>query len=102
MEVPMPPKVSRTLQVLIEMREEQRHMRKDIAELRHGLTEVRDEVGEVRDGLAQLTTVVTTELGATAAILRDIRTLLRDRLDLRDRVDDHEGRIRKLERRSGT
>ena len=64
------------------------------------LTEIRDEQRRTRERLETLETTVATEMNATAMVLRDIHGLLRDRLDQRDRVDDHERRIQRLERRS--
>ncbi len=44
---------------------------------------------------------LSTELTALARVIGDVRDLLRDRLDLRDRVDDHERRLHSLEGRTG-
>lgn len=85
-------KVSTTLKVLNELRDEQRRVR---AEMGH----VREEVAHVRDEVVQLGQVVTTELRAVAGVMVDVRELLRERLDLRDDVRDHERRIAALERR---
>jgi hypothetical protein len=43
---------------------------------------------------------LSTELTALARVVGEVRDLLRDRLDLRDRVDDHERRILTLEGRT--
>ena len=43
---------------------------------------------------------LSTELVAVTSAVNGVRDLLRDRLDQRDRVDDHERRLMALERRS--
>jgi hypothetical protein len=76
-------KVSPTLRVLMEMRDELRRLRV-----------------ETNERFETLETRLATELTAVAGAVTDVRTLLADRLDLRDRVEDHESRLRKLERRT--
>ncbi len=56
---------------------------------------------EIRDRQDSLENTVMTEMRAVAAVLQDVRDLLRDRLDVRDTVVDHERRIAALERRAG-
>jgi hypothetical protein len=73
-------KVTGTLKALLEIREEQRRMREELTELKGS---------------------VVGELQGVTAVLVDVRDLLRDRLDLRDEVRDHERRIAALERRTG-
>jgi hypothetical protein len=80
MEALMAEKVSRTLQVLIEMR---------------------DEMRKTNERIDHLETTMAEQFTGVAAVLRDMHVLLRDRLDQRDRVDDHERRITQLERASG-
>ncbi len=64
-----------------------------------------DQTNERIDGLAQRQAEVeirlTTEIITLAEAVREVRDLLKDRLDLRDKVDDHEQRIRHLEGRLG-
>ena len=76
-------------------------MLRAILELRDGQRAVQDELHGVRTRVDGLEMVMTRELGAVGAVLVDIRELLRDRLDVRDRVDDHERRLERLERRAG-
>jgi len=56
---------------------------------------------EIRDRQDSLEHTVVTEMRAVAAVLHDVRDILRDRLDVRDTVVDHERRIAALERRTG-
>ena len=88
-----------TLKVLNEIRDEQRRMRQDIVGLRADVAGLRDEMAGVPARVDHLEGALTTELRAVGAVLVDVRDLLRDRLDVRDTVNDHERRIRALERR---
>jgi len=83
----MPAKVSQTLRALLEIRDEQRRSRADHERLRGEVVQMRDEV--------------THELRGVSAVLVDVRDLLRERLDLRDQVGDHERRLTALEKRTG-
>lgn len=83
----MPAKVSQTLRALLEIRDEQRRSRADHERLRGEVVQMRDEV--------------THELRGVSAVLVDVRDLLRERLDLRDQVGDHERRLTALEKRAG-
>ncbi len=83
----MPAKVSRTLRALLEIRDEQRRSRAGHERLRGEVVQMRDEV--------------THELRGVSAVLVDVRDLLRERLDLRDQVGDHERRLTALEKRAG-
>jgi phage shock protein A len=58
-------------------------------------------IEETRRGFASLETRLASELVAVGKTLGEVRDLLRDRLDQRDRLDDHEQRIYALERRIG-
>ncbi len=65
------------------------------------LMEIRDRQDSLEASVASLEQTVTTEMRAVAAVLLDVRDILRDRLDVRDTVVDHERRIAALERRAG-
>ena len=65
------------------------------------LGELRAEQARTRDEVERLREVVATELRAVAAVMIDVRDMLRDRLDVRDEGRDHERRIAALERRAG-
>jgi hypothetical protein len=86
----MSEKVNPTLKVLREIRD-----KLDRHELRLGTLE--GQVGLLVEGQARL----TTEVVAVADAVRSVADLLRERLDDRNRVDDHERRIRALERKVG-
>lgn len=101
-----------TVQILIEIRDEirsnsqridQTNLRLDQTNLRIDMA--RDELGARIDGLGQR--VVESELRTATAIdelgstMRDVHGLLKDRLDLRDRVDRCERDIEDLKRRVG-
>ena len=89
-------KVSQTLQVLMAMRDELRGMRGDLNDVK---TELRDFKVQTNQHFERLETTMAEQFTGVAAVLRETQILLRDRRDQRDRVDDHERRIRILERR---
>lgn len=88
-------KVNHTLVALREIREE-------IGAVR---TDLRQEIAELREHtdarLVSLETRIATELIAVGGTLREVRDLLRESLDHRARLDDHEHRIGALERDTG-
>jgi chromosome segregation ATPase len=88
----MPPKTNPTLVVLREIRDELKgtNARLDRVEQRVEALEHRQAESEVR---------LASELVAVGKAIGEVRDLLRDRLDLRDRVEEHERRIVSLERR---
>lgn len=61
------------------------------------LNEIRKEVGAFGARLDSLEESLAGELRAVGAVMAQVRDLLADRLDQRDRIEDHEHRIRKLE-----
>jgi hypothetical protein len=63
------------------------------------LLEIRDRIGGLDTRLATVEGVLATDLVQIVAALHEVRDLLRDRLDLRDQVVDHEHRISALEAR---
>ena len=82
-------KVSRTLQMLLELRKE---MRESVAELR-------EQQQETNQRLDRLEGTVHRDLVDVANVLVQVRDILRAGLDERHRVDDHERRIGALEQR---
>jgi hypothetical protein len=89
------PKVSQTLQVLIDMRAEMRGLR---AEMR----EIRDETRGLRADLVALQQTVVAEAEGNRAAFSELAQLFRTRKERSEhRLDNHERRIRALERRSG-
>jgi hypothetical protein len=94
----MPGKVSPTLRVLQEIREELRNQREEIRELRVELRQHK----EVTDGrFIAMETRLSAEILQVVGAIHEVRDLLRDTLVLGPRVDDHERRIRALESRGG-
>jgi hypothetical protein len=94
----MSERVTTTLRVLREIQERlDSHERRFEAiehKLEHGLDSLEKRVVEGHMRLA-------TEIVAVAEAVRGVSDLLRERLDDRHRVDDHEQRIRALERKVG-
>jgi len=91
-------KVSPTLKVLTEIREELRDTR---AELRGSTVRLDGRIDSLATEMRESNIRVTTELVAVSSILRDVRDLLRTRLDDRDRLEDHERRLLELEQKVG-
>jgi uncharacterized coiled-coil DUF342 family protein len=91
----MVPKVSNTLRALHEIRDEVKELRGEVKELRD---DVNDRVGSLEQRQTETEIRLSTELGAVTRTLVEVRDLLRDRLDDRHRVDEHERRIQALER----
>lgn len=92
-----PTKISNTLQALLELREEQRKMREEQRMIRQEQVLLREHV---IGRLESMETTFSREIRGVAGVLVDVRELLRDRLDLRDQVGDHERRLTALERRT--
>lgn len=80
-------KPSATLQVLREIRDE--------------LKQTNVRLGAVERRQTETETRLVSELVAVAKLVSEVRDVLRDRLDVRDRVEEHEKRIAALEHRLG-
>jgi len=91
----MPKKANPTLQVLREIRDELRELRGDVKGTNQRVEglERRQTETEVR---------LASELVAVARAVGEVRDLLHDRLDLQNRIDEHERRLASLESRSGS
>jgi hypothetical protein len=84
----MPAKVSPTLKVLMEIRDAVRATNERVDKL------------DVR--LAHVEEVMAVEMHANRAVMLDLVELMRDRRDRHDvRLENHERRLRALERRTG-
>ena len=92
-------KPSPTLKVLMEIRDELKEHRGILRE--HG--EILRDHGEHLESLEKRQVEseirLATELVGVARAVTEVRDLLRDRLDDRDRIDDLEQRVSTLERR---
>ena len=104
----VPGKVSPTLHVLREIRDELKGTNQRLDRVEARVAGVEERVGGVEGSIGSLerrhaeTEVrLATELVAVARAVTEVRDLLRDRLDDRDRVDDHEQRLRAIEQRLG-
>ena len=95
-----------TIEILKDIREEMRATREELGEeMRATREELRDEIRETnhRVGLLEQR-VVESEIRTSSALLevngtmREVRDLLRDRFDLRDRVERCEREIEELKR----
>lgn len=90
----MPAKVSQTLRVLLEMRDEMRGMRGELRELNARTANVESRI----DNLERTT---ATEMSATREAIQQVVVLLRDRRDRQgEQLADHEKRIAALEKRT--
>lgn len=103
----MPAKVSPTLKVITEMRGEMREMRGEMREMQRGLSELQQEVrgtnarvDETNTRLVHMELRLATELTAVVAAVCSVRDLLAVRGDDRDRIEDHEQRLKALERKA--
>jgi hypothetical protein len=98
----MPAKVSATLKVLHEIRDEIRGVKAEVADVRREVADVRRVSDERFDWIVRRTADVeiriASELSTVGSALVEVKDLLRDRLDVRDKVEDHERRIALLER----
>ena len=83
-----------TIEILKEIRDE-------IRDSKESLSSRIDATNERLDNLERRQTEteirLATEIISVAGAVREVKDLLADRLDLRDRVDDHERRISALE-----
>jgi hypothetical protein len=100
-------RAERTVEVAEQRRDEVVGLRTEVRDLRDALRETSskvDGVGSMVDALGRRQTEtevrLATELVEVSRAVIGVRELLRDRLDDRDRVEDHERRLSALERRS--
>jgi chromosome segregation ATPase len=100
-----------TVEVLEQIRGEVVGLRGELRETRTALSDRIDQtnarIDHMSDKVDTLATRQTqteirlaTELVAVSRAVEGVRDLLRERLDERDRIDDHERRLAALERRS--
>lgn len=87
------PKISPTLKVLVEIRDTLRAHDEKLSALDTNLSALGKRQVETEIRLA-------TELVTVAKVMGEVRDLLRDRFDQRDRVDDIDRRLTALERRA--
>jgi chromosome segregation ATPase len=100
----MAEKVNHTLRLLNAIRDRLDAHEARLESVDHRLESVDHRLESVDRRLAHLVegqTRMTTELVAIGGTLQQVVGLLRERLDERHRVDDHEDRIRALEKKVG-
>ena len=96
-----------TTKVLVEIRDEIRATRTELkAELATTRTELKGEIAKTNERLDRVERRqvegemrLATELVAVRGTLQDVHTLLKDRFDLRDRVDKCERDIAEIKQR---
>ena len=87
-----------TLKVLTEIRDEARVSNKRLARLEKGQTETNQSLGRLERRQTETELRLATELVAVVQAVNSVRELMGERLDVRDKVADHERRILELER----
>jgi vacuolar-type H+-ATPase subunit D/Vma8 len=104
----MPPKVDATLPVLREIRDQIKGTNSRLETLEHRFESLEyrfvsfeGKVESLERRQVATETRLATELIAVASAVKDVRDLLRDRLDDRGRVDDLERRLAVVERKVG-
>lgn len=94
-----------TIEVLKQIRDEVVGLRGEMRDTRTALSERIDQTNEKVDALArrQADTEIrlATELVAVSQAVAGVREVIREKLDDRQRVDDHERRLALLERKAG-
>lgn len=94
-----------TIEVLKQIRDEVVGLRGELRETRTALSERIDQTNEKVDALARLQTATeirrATELITVSHAVTSVRETIREKLDDRQRVDDHERRLGALERKAG-
>ena len=101
MEAGMSGKVSNTLQVVRKLEKVEKEVALLRSDLNDGLAGVRSEMNEgvasVRGELIR----VSTEIVSVVAAVHEVRDVLVERLDVRDKVDQLDRRVALLERKTG-
>lgn len=90
-------KVNPMLRVLTEIRDEVRGNGEALRETNARVAQTNDRVDRLAEGQVRL----ATEVVEVAKAIHTVRDLLRERLDDRDRLEQHEARIRSLEAKVG-
>lgn len=96
----MAKQVDVTVRVLEQIRDEVVGLRAEVRETNTRIEETNAKVDVLARRQTETEVRLSTELVAVTSAVNGVRDLLRDRLDQRDRVDDHERRLMALERRS--
>ncbi|MBX3233996.1 MAG: hypothetical protein KIT84_34480 [Labilithrix sp.] len=101
---PPPPPRDLTTEILVQIRDELRETRdtfkKELGDLRHELGDLRHDLERLERRQREDATRLATELVAVAQAVGQVRDLLREQRVDRERLDDHEQRLRTLEKRS--
>ncbi len=97
----MPRKISPTLQVLREIRDEIKGTNARLDAVEDAVSVLGGAVSVLGKRQTEMEVRLATELVAVSGAIDGVRHLLRDRLDDRKRVDDLERRMETIERRVG-
>ena len=87
-----------TLQVLTEIRDEARKSNDRLERLEKGQTETNESLGRLERRQTDTEIRLATEIVAVVQADNSVKELIGERLDVRDKVADHERRILELER----
>lgn len=97
----MPARPSPTLVVLREIRDELKGTNQRLDRVEERVEALGHRLEALEHRQAEGETRLASELIAVGKVMGEVRDLLRDRFDLRDRVDEHERRLVALERQIG-
>lgn len=90
-----------TVRVLVDIRDEIRGLRTDLGETNHRIDQTNQGLDLLRVELVASETRVATRFVALTASNRDLRDLLVDRFDVRDRVERCEREIEEIKKKVG-
>ena len=91
-----------TIEILKDIRKELRGTNARLDQTNARLDQTHTRLGQLERRVVSTKTRLATEVMTLARAVGSVRDLLRDRLDVRDQVADHEHRIQTLEDRSTT
>jgi len=94
-------KVSNTLQVVRRLEKVENEVALLRTDLNEGLAGVRGELHEGLAGVRGELVRVSTEIVSVVAAVHQVRDVLVERLDVRDKVDELDRRVSLLERKTG-
>ncbi len=90
-----------TTQILVQIRDEMRSMRGALDTTNARLERTNDRLERLENRHTEDITRLATEVIAVAKAVVEVRDLLREQRVDRTRLEDHEGRITRLEKKAG-